>query len=280
MNYRHAYHAGNFADVFKHLVVLMVLQHLRRKDSPFCCLDTHGGVGVYDLLGESARKTGEYRTGIARLLEQPKLPDELTDYAALVREFNEAGQPLARYPGSPALIQRMLRDQDRLIVSELHPEDHELLKATFRGDARVAVHRMDAYQALKAFVPPEERRGLVLVDPPFEVPDEFERMVNGLKEAHRRWATGIYALWYPIKRRRDVARFHRRLQDSGIPKILVAEISMYPEDAADRFNGCGMAVVNPPWQLDKQLKAALPSLTALLAAPETGRSRVEWLMPE
>ena len=280
MNYRHAYHAGNFADVFKHLIVLMVLQHLRRKERPFCCLDTHGGVGIYDLHGEPARKTGEYRTGIARLLGQADLADELADYAALVRSFNNPGQPLIRYPGSPALIQRLLRENDRLIVNELHSEDHELLKATFSGDPRVAVHCGDAYHALKAFVPPEERRGMVLVDPPFEVPDEFDRMVKGLKGAHRRWATGIYALWYPVKRRHEVARFHRQLQDSGIPKILVAEISMYPEDAADRFNGCGLAVVNPPWQLDQRLKALLPKLAAVLAAPESGRSRVEWLVTE
>ena len=280
MNYRHAYHAGNFADVFKHLVVLMVLKHLRRKDRPFCCLDTHGGVGVYDLLGENAQRTGEYRTGIARLLDEPNLPEELAEYAALVRGFNEAGKPLARYPGSPAITQRMLRDHDRLIVSELHPEDHELLKATFSGDTRVAVHRMDAYNALKAFIPPQERRGLVLVDPPFEVPDEFDRMVKGLLEAHRRWATGIYALWYPIKRRREVSAFHDRLRASGIRKILIAEVSMHPEDAADRFNGCGMALVNPPWQLDKRLTELLPTLTALLAPPETGRTRVEWLVAE
>lgn len=279
MNYRHIYHAGNFADVVKHLTLVALLEQLQRKPQPFCYLDTHAGLGEYSLESEQARKTLEYVNGVGRLLQARNLPAEIEHYLALVRARNPAGA-LQRYPGSPALARALLRPQDRAVLMELHPEDAAVLKTRFRGDDQVAVHHMDGYHGLKAFLPPAERRGLVLIDPPFEVTDEFERMVEGLRQAHRRWPTGVYALWYPVKDRRGVWHFHQDLKKSGIRKILLAELCLYPEDDPERFNGCGMVIVNPPWQLDSRLAVLLPVLAAHLGDPAQARVTVDWLVPE
>lgn len=281
MNYRHIYHAGNFADVVKHAVLLTLLAHLRRKPQPFCYLDTHAGIGRYPLASGEARKTLEYRGGIGRLYGASGLPPLLADYVARVGACDPAnrGDALAVYPGSPLLAHGALRAQDRAVLMELHPQDAGTLKALFHGDRQVAVHAIDGYQGLKAFLPPKERRGLVLIDPPFEVADEFDRLLAGLQTAYRRWPTGIYALWYPVKDRRDVRRFQERLVKTGIAKLLLAELCLYPDDRPDRFNGYGMVIVNPPWQHDEQLRSLLPQLAARLAEPGNARTRVEWLTP-
>jgi len=278
MNYRHAFHAGNFADVFKHTVLALLLKSLARKDAPFCYLDTHAGAGRYDLLNEAAQKTGEYRDGIERLWNNPPLSG-LEDYLAAVRAMNPAGT-LRYYPGSPAIARHLLRSQDRMVLVEQHPEEYERLKAEFANDRRATVQRQDGYAALKAFLPPREKRGLVLIDPPYESTDEYAQAVEGLRVAYARWSTGVYAIWYPIKDRAPIQGFHRQLTASGIRKMLVAEFCPYPVDSAFRLNGSGIVIVNPPWQVDEVLDPLLPRLLEKLRRHPSGRAELSWLVPE
>jgi 23S rRNA (adenine2030-N6)-methyltransferase len=235
MNYRHAYHAGNFADVFKHAVLCRVLAHLRAKPAAFRVIDTHAGAGLYDLAGPEASRSGEWRQGIARLLDASIAPDIrmlLAPYLDAVKALNAGGR-LTIYPGSPALVRAWLRAQDRLVACELEPNTAAVLTRNLRGDRRVRVVAIDGWTALTAYVPPKERRGLVLVDPPFEQPDEFTRLADRLALAHRKWATGLYVLWYPIKDRRACESFGRQLARSSIGKILRAELLI--ENRADRL---------------------------------------------
>ncbi len=278
MNYRHAFHAGNFADVFKHVLLSLLLKSLSRKDSPFFYLDTHAGAGRYDLNGVAAQKTGEYRDGIKRLWNDQSLP-EVAGYLAAVRALND-GDTLRYYPGSPRIARFFLRPQDRAVLLELRPEECTQLKAEFAGDRQVIVQGQDGYTGLKAFLPPKERRGLVLIDPPYESDKEFEQVIDGLRMAHARWDSGMYALWYPIKSRPPVERFHRMLVATNIRKILLAEFSPYPEDSAFRLNGCGMVVINPPWKLDETLRSLLPDLMNVLQRQPVGRAEISWLVPE
>ncbi|MBP2290624.1 23S rRNA (adenine(2030)-N(6))-methyltransferase RlmJ [Azospirillum rugosum] len=278
MNYRHIFHAGNPADVMKHAVLALIIDHLRAKPAPFCVLDAHAGIGRYDLDSEPARKTLEFKDGIGRLFGRPAPHPALQPYLDAVAALNPDGD-LRWYPGSPRLARALLRDQDRLVVNELHPDDWQTLKAEFAGDRRVSVQHTDAYHALKANLPPREKRGLVLVDPPFEQPDEFARMAEGLATAHKRWPTGVYALWYPIKERPAVWRFQEAVENTGIRKILMVELTWHPEDTHTRLNGSGLLIVNPPWKLDETLRDMLPALHAAL--PSTGGgAKVDWLVPE
>ncbi|CAK0774697.1 Ribosomal RNA large subunit methyltransferase J [uncultured Gammaproteobacteria bacterium] len=287
MNYRHIYHAGNFADVFKHAILVGLLTHLRAKPTPFRVFDTHAGIGGYDLTSAAAEKTGEAAAGIGRLLALTTPPPELAAYLDLVRDYaagsagaaRAAGTGATLYPGSPALAQALLRPDDRLVLAELHPDDAATLKAAFARDRRVTVHHMDGYQALKSLLPPHERRGLVLIDPPFEVTDEFDRLAKGLATAWKRWPTGIYALWYPIKERPSVWRFHEAIAKSGFTKALVAELTIHPEDDWRRLNGCGMVILNPPWQAEIWLAALGHALHRALA-PAGGGSVVQWLIED
>jgi 23S rRNA (adenine2030-N6)-methyltransferase len=277
LNYRHGFHAGNFADVFKHVVVTLLIKALAAKDRPFCYLDTHAGAGRYDLAAEAARKTGEFEHGIARLWAQP--PPALDDYLAAVRALNPDGR-LRFYPGSPRLVRHLLRADDRMVLCELHPQEHAHLKREFAGDRQVAVHLQDGYLALKAFLPPVERRGLVLIDPPYEEPDELTRVAEALVAAYTRWSGGVYAVWYPIKTLPPVAALHRALRASGMRKLLMAELSPYAQDSALRMNGCGMVIANPPWHFDKTLEPLLPQLATLLRQDSVGSHRLEWLAME
>ncbi len=278
MNYRHSYHAGNFADVFKHTLLSLLLQTLHTKEKPFCYLDTHAGAGLYDLHATHAQKTGEYRQGIGHFWETQDVPQEMAGYLTAVHDVNEDGA-LRYYPGSPQIARHFLRPQDRMVLMELHPEEAHALKQEFRGDAQVHVHEMDGFLGLKGFLPPPERRGLVLIDPPFERADDFERLVEGLKTAHQRWSTGMYALWYPLKDRQAVQRFHQQLVASGLRKLLLAEIQLHAEPLPGQLFGCGMIILNPPWRLDGTLQNLLPKLIAGLHAAK-GQARVEWLAPE
>lgn len=278
MNYRHAYHAGNFADVVKHGVLALVLDRLKAKDAPFCVLDTHAGIGRYDLWSEPAQKTGEFRDGILKVMAGPA-PPGLEPYLAVVRAMNRS-DGLRWYPGSPHLEQALTRAQDRIVLLELHPEDARTLAETFENDPRIRVQHADGYIGLKAFLPPQERRGVVLIDPPFEATDEFARLMRGLRQAHRRWATGIYMIWYPIKHRAPVRAFHDALISSGLRKILVAELLLRPDTDPERLNGMGLVLVNPPWRLDDALRRLLPDLLARFGSQATGRTRVEMLVPE
>ncbi|RUW96788.1 23S rRNA (adenine(2030)-N(6))-methyltransferase RlmJ, partial [Mesorhizobium sp. M2A.F.Ca.ET.037.01.1.1] len=220
MNYRHAYHAGNFADVVKHAVLARLVEYLKQKDKAFRVIDTHAGIGRYDLASVEAGKTGEWQGGIGRLTEatlEPQAAALLQPYLEAVRAQNPDGG-LKHYPGSPLIVRHLLRSQDRLTAIELHPKDAVRLKLVFAGDFQARVIELDGWLALGAQLPPKEKRGLVLIDPPFEEEGEFSRLVDGLRKAHRRWPGGIYALWYPIKDRRAVTAFRGALKETGIPK--------------------------------------------------------------
>jgi 23S rRNA (adenine2030-N6)-methyltransferase len=276
LSYRHVFHAGNFADAFKHVLLLQLIRALQRKEKPFCLLDTHAGAGCYDLQSAAARKNGEYVGGIGRLWDRTGLSAELADYTAQVRALNPNGE-LRYYPGSPRLARALLRPNDRLILVERHPADHALLKAEFAGDRRVAVHYTDGYAALKAFLPPPERRGLTFIDPAFERKDECDRLIEAVQVIHRRWASGVIALWYPILDRAPGLWLQRRLQDLNIPSILCAELGLYPYDAPLGLHGNGMIIVNPPWRLDETLARLLPELLERLRVGDHGQIRLEWL---
>lgn len=275
MNYRHAFHAGNIPDVFKHAVLIMLLEHLLQKDGAVCYIDTHAGVGRYDLASEAATKTGEFRAGIARLLAAEP-PAALARYGALVRAAQPTPPALTVYPGSPALAATLLRPHDRLVLCELHPDDADALRREFRNDSRVHVHQRDGYEGMLAFVPPRERRGLVLIDPPYEERDELPYLVDALSRAHARWPTGQYAVWYPIKGRGAIDRFHGALVDAGLRKLLVVEFQATPDDA---LKGAGLVIVNPPWRFDDKLAALLGALGPALGRPQATH-RVDWLAPE
>jgi 23S rRNA (adenine2030-N6)-methyltransferase len=277
MNYRHAYHAGNFADVVKHAALTLVLEHLRKKETPFCVVDTHAGVGCYDLKGTEAEKTGECEDGIVRLLNGPPLPPSLAGYSAALRKVNADWPKLRYYPGSPRIAHALLRPGDRLALVELHPEDVRLLRRSFAGDPQVGVHAGDAYTALKALLPPKERRGLVLIDPPFEAKDEFRSIAKGLTQALRRWPNGIYAIWYPIKDPEPVERFLGEIANLG-HSCFTAELFRHPPDDPLRLNGSGLLLINPPWKLDESLADLMPILADRLGA--AGTCGVRWLKKE
>jgi 23S rRNA (adenine2030-N6)-methyltransferase len=280
MNYRHAFHAGNFADVVKHAALARIITHLKEKPAAFRVIDTHAGAGLYDLSGPEASRTGEWRAGIGRLLAAELAPDTralLGPYLDAVVALNP-GRDMKVYPGSPALAQSLLRDQDRLMVCEREPQAAHALAMLVRGDPRAKAVEIDGYTALNAYVPPKERRGLVLIDPPYEQPGEFERLVQALAAAHRKWPTGIYALWYPIKNLRETAAFARRLAASGIARVLRAELTLARADS-ERLGGSGLIVVNPPWRLDEELSALLPALSQALGAAPAGATRLDWLVP-
>jgi 23S rRNA (adenine2030-N6)-methyltransferase len=282
VNYRHAFHAGNFADVFKHTVLCRILHYLRGKEAAFRVIDTHAGAGLYDLTGSEASRGGEWHGGIERLmaarLDAP-LAALLAPFLEVIGALNERGR-LTVYPGSPALARAWLRPQDRLIACELEPKAAAALAGHLRGDTRIKTIEIDGWTALSAYVPPPERRGLVLVDPPFEEQGDFHRLSHGLAEAHRKWATGIYALWYPIKDRGEPDALAKRLQRLGIAKILRAELIVAPLSDPTRLNGCGLILVNPPWTLESELAVLLPALAILLAREGKGSFRLDWLTGE
>lgn len=278
MNYRHAYHAGNHADVFKHIALARIFALMARKDTPFAYLDSHSGVGLYDLLGDEASRTGEWESGIGRLWEREGLPELVQDYLEVVRALNPDGE-LEFYPGSPELARRLTRSQDRVLLNELHPEDGRLLKANMGGERRIAVHQGDGWLLPRAFLPVSEKRGVLLIDPPFEQPDDLERCVAALDEAIGRMRQTVVAIWYPIKDRRQLKRFYQRLEKCSAPKLLRVELCVHPADTAERLNGSGLVIANPPWPLDEELRGLLPWLADTLAQSEGGW-QLDWLIAE
>ena len=308
MNYRHAFHAGNFADVFKHAALALIVEHLKRKATPFAVVDTHAGLGRYDLAAPEAERTGEWRDGIGRVLESnPDLPG-LASLMKAIAAVNNRQKPTAGhlprwYPGSPRIARTLMRPGDRLWCAELHPEDARALARLFGGDGQVVARHMDGYEALRAWLPPAPRanprghdskaagirpplrRGVVLIDPPFEQRDEFKLLLKGLGDGHRRFATGTFVLWYPIKDLKPVAAFHQALARSGIKRILAAELLLRPPINPEQLNGCGLIVVNPPWRLDQDLAELAAGLRAILGGPDEGpnrreKSEVRWLVGE
>lgn len=280
MNYIHAFHAGNFADVVKHVVLTRIIEYLKRKDAAFRVVDTHAGRGLYDLSSDEARRTGEWHDGIGRL-EGQRFPGQVQ---ALLQPYLDAvsagAGEIGEYPGSPLVARRLLRGQDRLFAIELNPEEAANLKGLFAGDVQVRVLELDGWLALGSQLPPKEKRGLVLIDPPFEQPGEFDRMVDGLVRAHRRWPGGIYVLWYPIKDRAAVAGFRRGLAATGIPKILDIVLEIRPASSEPRLDGCGVVVVNPPFVLADEMAALLPALSKVLAERSGGDARATWIAGE
>ncbi len=272
MNYRHAYHAGNVADVVKHLVLVLTILHLKSKDAPFFMLDTHAGIGSYDLTADEASRTGEWRNGIGKVLAAAEPPPGLSAYLAV------AGAEPGRYPGSPALARALMRPSDRLALVELHPQDCASLRRLFAGDSRVGVHFGDGYAALKSLLPPPERRGLVLIDPPFEAADEWDRLLAGLRRGVERWRNGTFLVWYPLKAGGADERFRAELAMSDLPPTLGVELITRPRSGPGLAGGA-LAVVNPPWVLEDQLRRLLPWLVQAMA-PETGDWRLEWLVAE
>ena len=336
MNYRHAFHAGNFADVFKHAAFALILEYLRRKPAPFAIVDTHAGIGRYDLAAPEAERTGEWRDGIGRVLAQAERPPGVASLLKAVAAVNAGKKPTAAspprwYPGSPRIARALMRKNDRLWCAELHPDDARSLAKLFGGDPRVVVRHMDGYEAIRAWLPPLPpratpgskspgargesieaasrrqacirttirpplRRGVVLIDPPFERQGEFKYLLKGLQDGHRRFATGIFVLWYPIKDPLPVAAFHQALAHSGIRRILAAELLLRaPDDPTrpdrgalfnTRLNGCGLIVVNPPWRLDRDLAGLVAGLRTIFSATDGSANRmgkpaaVRWLVGE
>jgi 23S rRNA (adenine2030-N6)-methyltransferase len=283
MNYRHAFHAGNFADVLKHVVLIMLIEHLKKKSAPFFYLDTHAGRGLYDLSDAQAQRSGEYKGGIGRLLDvrAASLPAEVAAYVNLVRESAGKGHSaITAYPGSPIIVAALRRPSDRLVLMETLPKEASALTVALGRQRLVSVLESDGYAALKAQLPPRENRGLVLIDPPYESDLEFDRVLAGLEVGHERWPTGTYCVWYPLTDRAGPLRFRQNLQRSGIRKVLDVTLSVLPADAQVGMSGAGLVIVNPPWLLDERLKELLPQLHRLLSPDELGGTSVEWLVLE
>jgi len=283
MNYRHAFHAGNFADVLKHVVLMMLVEHLKKKPAPFFFLDTHAGGGTYDLsLGESQR-SGEYKNGIGRLLEFPEatLPAAVAGYVRLVKDCAGPGRSaITAYPGSPTIVAKLRRPDDRLVLAETHAREAQSLRALLGRQKLVSVLESDGYAAVKAQLPPRENRGLVLIDPPYESDLEFDRILAALETGHERWPTGTFCVWYPLTERAAPLRFRRNLERSGIRKVLDCTLSVMPADTPVAMHGSGLVIVNPPWLLDERLAELLPDLHRLLAPDGAGGTSVEWWVGE
>jgi len=279
VKYRHACHAGNFADVMKHVALVATLARLMEKERPLFLLDTHAGRGLYDLASKDS--AAEAARGILKLAAATpaQLPIVVARYLEIIRSFNAAdGGRLRWYPGSPLIAAALLRAQDRMAFCEVQPAEARYLRHELRGDARVGVHERDGFEALGALVPPHEKRGLVLIDPPYEEQEtEFVRVAEALTATATRWPQGVLMAWYPIKQGMVAARLHRRLQDAGIEQLLVAELCVHPDDSRAGLNGSGLVVLNPPWQLDADLRQAIPFLHGLLAPDGAGRTRVALL---
>ena len=282
MNYRHAFHAGGFADVIKHIVLVRILTYLQDKPASFRVIDTHAGAGLYDLTGDEARRGGEWLTGIARLMQarfSESTAPLIKPYLDIVRAFNRPGE-LEAYPGSPLIARALLRPQDRLTACEVEPKARKRLIDALRRDTQARVVDLDGWVALPAFVPPKERRGLILIDPPYEQKDEFERVAEGFAQAFAKWPTGIYLLWYPVKSRRasdQLARHVAGVAGAGAApgKCLRLEFSVAPQAAEPGLTSAGVLIVNPPWTLAEELRTILPALEKPLGRGGAGRFRLE-----
>ena len=275
MNYRHAFHAGNFADVHKHITLLALIESLQRKDNPFLVMETHAGAGIYDLRGNDASRTGEWQDGIGTIFAESKAPAVVQSYVKRVRTLNPGGV-VRIYPGSPVLVAGALRPQDRLILCELEPETHADLRQAMKGRASVAIHQRDGWEALGGLLPARDlKRGLALIDPPFEAGNELERVAEALIATHKRWPQGVLAAWYPIKDRPLIDRLHRKLQRAGLPDLLVSELCIHPPTTGTRLNGSGMIIINTPWKLDETLREATGWLHDFLAQEADAPWRVE-----
>lgn len=278
LSYRHSFHAGNHADVVKHIVQSLILDALKQKDKPFVYHDTHSGVGRYDLQDERSEKTGEFKQGIARIWSRDDIPTEIATYINAIKALNNSDE-LRYYPGSPKVARAQIRDQDRMVLTELHPSDFPLLLQEFRGDRQVKIYQEDAFARLKASLPPKERRGVVLIDPPYELKHEYQDVVKAIKQSYQRWATGTYAIWYPVVYRETIDNMLQGLKDLNIRNILQIELGVEPDTEERGMTASGMIVINPPWKLASQMEQILPWLQHAIA-PNHGHYKIEWVVPE
>ena len=281
MNYRHVFHAGNFADVHKHIVLLALLERLKRKPKPLFYLDTHAGRGWYDLLSHDALRGNEWQDGVGRVTRIDRAGPDLRRYLDAVSSPEEISLTTTRrYPGSPMLAVRNLRPGDRIVLVEKQISEAHALEQATRGRRGVSVVCGDGYAAMKTYLPPRENRGLVLIDPPYEAENEFARAERALLFGLNRWPNGMFALWYPIKLGRETQRLHLSLQNSGLRKLLLVELSVRPADSPLGLNGSGLVIANPPWQFDEEIVPALREAHAALADDGAGGIDVRWLVPE
>ncbi|WP_368925238.1 23S rRNA (adenine(2030)-N(6))-methyltransferase RlmJ [Proteus mirabilis] len=279
LSYRHSFHAGNHADVLKHIVQTLIIESLKEKEKPFLYLDTHAGAGRYQLTNVHATRTGEYLEGIARLWQQEEVPELILPYFEAVGSLNTSDE-LRYYPGSPLLAAKLLREQDLLMLTELHPTDFPLLRTEFSRDKRVRVCREDGFGQLKSKLPPASRRGFALIDPPYELKQDYSAVVKGIVEGYKRFATGTYAIWYPVVHRQQIKRMLKELEATGIRKILQIELAVKPDSDQLGMTASGMIVINPPWKLASQMASILPWLHKTLVPEGTGHTLVEWVVPE
>ncbi|MFN6804040.1 23S rRNA (adenine(2030)-N(6))-methyltransferase RlmJ [Proteus mirabilis] len=279
LSYRHSFHAGNHADVLKHIVQTLIIESLKEKEKPFLYLDTHAGAGRYQLTNAHATRTGEYLEGIARLWQQEEVPELILPYLEAVGSLNTSDE-LRYYPGSPLLAAKLLREQDLLMLTELHPTDFPLLRTEFSRDKRVRVCREDGFGQLKSKLPPASRRGFALIDPPYELKQDYSAVVKGIVEGYKRFATGTYAIWYPVVHRQQIKRMLKELEATGIRKILQIELAVKPDSDQLGMTASGMIVINPPWKLASQMASILPCLHKTLVPEGTGHTLVEWVVPE
>lgn len=279
LSYRHAFHAGNFADVLKHLILIRILEYLKKKDKPFCCVDTHAGPGAYALDSDYALKNREFDNGIGTLWQRHDLPDGVAAYVDLIRGFN-GQEPLRRYPGSPLIAQQLLRDADRLFLYELHSTEIALLTETVSKDRRIKVFHDDGLKNAIGLLPPAGRRSLVLIDPPYEMKSDYQTVVDTLVKMHKRFATGIFALWYPVVERRRNDALERALQNSGIRNIQLFELGIQADTREHGMTASGMIVINPPWTLKPDMERVLPWLADVLGENGAGFFRTRELAGE
>ncbi|MBE2895770.1 23S rRNA (adenine(2030)-N(6))-methyltransferase RlmJ [Pasteurellaceae bacterium HPA106] len=279
LSYRHSFHAGNHADVLKHTVLVAILRALQQKEKGFFYLDTHAGAGRYSLQSKESEKTAEYLAGVAPLWDAPGLPAVVADYLKQVKATNGDGQ-LRYYPGSPLIAANLLRSQDSALLCELHPSDFPLLRRAVQPFTNMKCLRGDGYQQLKAALPPPTRRGVILMDPSYELKSDYEQVVTALCEGYKRFATGTYAIWYPVVLRTHIKRMVRALAQTGIKKILQIELAVRPDSTQRGMTASGMIVVNPPWTLEAQMREALPFLAQTLVNEGTGSWQLEWIVGE
>ena len=279
LSYRHSFHAGNFADVLKHLVLIKILEHLNTKEKPFCCIDTHAGAGGYLLESDYAQKNKEFNNGIGTLWSLANLPEAVAQYVKVIKSFN-VDDTLTTYPGSPLLIQNFLRQQDHLFAHELHPSDIELLKQSIRNDRRVTVHHTDGLKNTLGLLPPKANRGLVLIDPSYEIKSDYETVLQAVFKFYKRFAHGTFALWYPVVDRARNIALEKSIKDSPLKNVHLYELGIKADTLEHGMTANGMIVINPPWKLTEELQTCLPYLADTLGVDGQGYYRIETLVAE
>lgn len=279
LSYRHIYHAGNHADILKHITISEICRHLTKKDTPFFYLDTHAGIGQYLLDSEQAQKNKEFQTGIARLLGENHLPDAVEHFLDIVREMNP-NDTLTMYPGSPKVVDYYTRPKDKMHLCELHPNDYPILAALFPNKRRANVVKDNGFDAVRAMLPPPQKRGFVLMDPPYEVKKDYQHVVTALQDGYKRFATGTFAIWYPVLSRKQANNLLKDVENTKIRNILLLEMCIRDTEQERGMAGSGMIIVNPPWTLEKEAKDFLPVLTKLLAEDGQSNYQVRWITPE